>query len=62
VLQQAIDSLPERTREVFLLYHVEGCSYREIAERLELAPRTVEYRLRQALGFCREYVRRIGAV
>ncbi len=62
VLQQAIDSLPEMTREVFLLYHVEGCSYREIAERLELSSRTVEYRLRHALGLCREYVRRLGTL
>jgi RNA polymerase sigma-70 factor (ECF subfamily) len=62
VLQQAIGSLPEMTREVFLFYHVEGCSYREIAERLELSSRTVEYRLQHALGLCREYVRRLGAL
>jgi RNA polymerase sigma-70 factor (ECF subfamily) len=62
MLRQAIESLPERTREIFLLYHIEGRSYREIAETLELSPRTVEYRLRQALGHCREYARRTGEI
>ncbi|TXI12470.1 MAG: sigma-70 family RNA polymerase sigma factor [Rhizobium sp.] len=62
ILRDAIDSLPERSREIFLLYHIEGRSYREIAQCLGLSPRTVEYHLRQALGHCREYARRIGAI
>lgn len=62
VLREAIDLLPKRTREIFLLYYIEGCSYREIAERLELSPRTVEYHLRQALEFCRKRVRGAGAI
>jgi len=62
VLREAIDQLSERTREVFLLYHVEGHSYREIAERLEMSPRTVEYHLREALGRCREHARQAGAL
>lgn len=62
VLQDAIDGLPERTRRIFLFYYIEGCSYREIAERLELSPRTVEYHLRQALEHCRKHARRAGAL
>lgn len=62
ILRQAIDGLPEKTREIFLLYYIEGCSYREIAERLQLSPRTVEYHLRQALEMCREHARRSGAI
>lgn len=58
ILRQAVDSLPAKSREIFLLYHIEGRSYREIAEVMELSPRTVEYHLRQALTFCREYARR----
>lgn len=61
-LRDAIDRLPERTRQIFLLYHIEGCSYREIAERLDLSPRTVEYHLRQALDHCRKHARRAGAL
>lgn len=62
VLRDAIDRLPERTRQIFLLYHIEGYSYREIAERMELSPRTVEYHLRQALDHCRKHARRAGAL
>jgi RNA polymerase sigma-70 factor (ECF subfamily) len=62
VLSEAIDRLPERTRRIFLLYHIEGCSYREIAERMAVSPRTVEYHLRQALDHCRKHARRAGAL
>ncbi|WP_439496324.1 RNA polymerase sigma factor [Bosea sp. (in: a-proteobacteria)] len=62
VLRDAIDSLPEKTRAVFLLYHVETLSYREIAERLAISPRTVEYHLREALSRCRDHAQRCGAL
>ena len=58
LLREAIDALPERTRAIFLLFHVENRSYREIAAAFGISPRTVEYRLRQALAQCREHVRR----
>lgn len=61
-LRQAIDNLPEKTRTVFLLYHVENLSYREIAAKLAISPRTVEYHLREALTRCREHARRSGAL
>lgn len=57
LLREAIDALPDRTRAVFLLFHVENRSYREIGAALGISPRTVEYHLRQALAQCREYVR-----
>ncbi len=57
-LRDAIDGLSAKTRRVFLLYHAEGCSYREIAERLGISPRTVEYHLRQALEQCRGHMKR----
>lgn len=57
-LRGAIDALPPKTREVFLLYHVEGLPYRAIGERLGISPRTVEYHLRTALEQCRAHMRR----
>jgi|AGTN01.3.fsa_nt_gi RNA polymerase sigma factor, sigma-70 family len=57
-LRAAIGSLPPKTRAVFLLYRVEALSYREIGERLDISPRTVEYHLRQALAHCRAALRR----
>lgn len=57
-LRAAIDTLPDKTRAVFLAYRVEGLSYRQIGERLSISPRTVEYHLRQALAHCRQSVAR----
>jgi RNA polymerase sigma factor (sigma-70 family) len=40
--RQVLASLPPRMREVFVLHRVEGLSYKEIAERLDISVRTVE--------------------
>ncbi|MFK0091739.1 RNA polymerase sigma factor [Pseudomonas sp. NPDC090592] len=58
LMQAAIESLPEATRHIFLLYHVDGCSYREIGERMNVTPRSVEYQLRRALLDCRAFIKR----
>lgn len=55
-LQQAIANLPDRTREIFLLYRADELSYKQIAARLHISERTVEYHLRQALLLCRSFL------
>ena len=57
LLRDAIAALPEQRRRIFLLYHVEGLAYREIAEREATTARSVEYHLRQALIGCRSFVK-----
>lgn len=52
-LQQAIASLPDKTREIFLLYRADELSYKQIAAQLDISERTVEYHLRQAMLHCR---------
>ncbi len=44
-----VDALPPRTREVFLLHRVDELGYREIAERLDISIRTVEWHVAQAV-------------
>lgn len=44
-----VDALPPRTREVFLLHRMEELCYREIAERLDISIRTVEWHIAQAI-------------
>lgn len=44
-----VDALPPRTREVFLLHRVNHLGYREIAERLDISIRTVEWHVAQAI-------------
>lgn len=56
LMHDAIQALPEATRHIFLLYHVDECTYREIGARLNVTPRSVEYQLRRALIECRAYI------
>lgn len=52
ILAEAIDSLPTRCREVMLLRHLEGFSYKEIAQRLGLSPETVKVHLVKGVRDC----------
>ena len=47
-LYLAITELPEDCREIFWLYF-QGRNNKEIAEILEVSPKTVDYRIQQAL-------------
>ncbi len=53
LLQHALDALPDDFRLVVLMYYFEDCSYREIAERLEVPVGTVMSRLSRAKGALR---------
>ncbi|WP_008585940.1 RNA polymerase sigma-70 factor [Niabella soli] len=46
----AINKLPERCREIFRLSRFEEMSYKEIAERLSISPKTVENQMGIALA------------
>ncbi|WP_454890259.1 RNA polymerase sigma factor [Sphingopyxis chilensis] len=48
--EQAIRTMPEKTRRVFLMRRVDGLSYREIHEQLGISISTVEYHMVRALG------------
>ena len=48
-LWTAIEQLPERCREIFLMSKRDGMTYREIAEELNLSEKTVEHQISKAL-------------
>ena len=52
-LQAAIDELPAEFRVVVAMFYFEECSYREIAEKLDLPMGTVMSRLARAKGHLR---------
>jgi len=52
-LQEAIDELPAEFRVVVAMFYFEECSYREIAEKLDLPIGTVMSRLARAKGHLR---------
>ncbi|MBV6655226.1 MAG: RNA polymerase sigma-70 factor [Mameliella sp.] len=56
-IDQAIDALPERCRIIFVLSRFEDMSYREIAEHLEISPKTVENQMAKALKLLREMLK-----
>ena len=56
-LYTAIDSLPEKRREVFVLSRFEGKSYKEIAEIMQISVKTVEAQMGKALSTLREFVK-----
>lgn len=53
-LQSVIASLPEGSREVFLMSRLEDLKYKDIAERLGLSVKAVEKRMSKALQLIRE--------
>jgi RNA polymerase sigma-70 factor (ECF subfamily) len=55
-LEQAIETLPERQREVFLLNRVEGLDPAAVAARLGISRNMVDKHLRQALVRCLQYL------
>lgn len=53
---EAVASLPEKGRQVYLLRKVHGLSHKEIAERMNLSVSSVEKYLRNGLLACRRYI------
>ena len=48
-IKDAIATLPESYREAFVMHRFRDMSYKEIAEILGISPKTVDYRIQQAL-------------
>ena len=56
-IHQAISTLPERCREIFVMSKLKGMKYREIAESLGISQNTVEGQMAIALKKLREELR-----
>lgn len=59
---QAVGSLPEQCRRVFVLKKVYGLTQEEIAARLGIAESTVEKHIARGLLLCHEHMNARGAV
>lgn len=53
-IHEAINRLPDKFREAFVLHRFQDRSYKEIAVQLNVSPKTVDYRIQQALKLLRE--------
>lgn len=49
IIQDTLHSLPEQTRKVFEMSRYESLSVKEIAEKLSISPKSVEYHITKSL-------------
>lgn len=61
LLLDAIDSLPARCREIFILRKLKGVSQREIAAQLGLSEQTVQVQIGRGAKRCIQFMREHGA-
>ena len=54
--QKALAQLPPRCREVFIMHRFEQLTYKQIAQRLDISPRTVENHIAKAVFHIRKYL------
>lgn len=56
-IEQAIARLPEAYRTAFVMHRFKGLSYKEIADLCQVSPKTVNYRISQALKLLRVHLK-----
>ena len=50
IIDMAVEQMPEQRQRVFRLSRYEGLSHQQIAQKLGVTPKTVEYHIRTALA------------
>jgi RNA polymerase sigma factor (sigma-70 family) len=60
LLLDAIDALPARCREIFILRKLQGISQKEIAVRLGLSEQTIQVQIARGAKKCAQYLRSRG--
>lgn len=58
LMKEALEQLPPRCREVFVLSRVEKLTYQQIADRLNISAKTVENQIGKALKVLRNFVKK----
>ncbi|MCY1719666.1 RNA polymerase sigma-70 factor [Prolixibacteraceae bacterium Z1-6] len=61
-VDKLINEIPDRQKEIFVLSRNEGLTHKEIAEKLGITTKTVEYHMSAALRFIREELKVYGVV
>ncbi|MCF6357489.1 MAG: RNA polymerase sigma-70 factor [Draconibacterium sp.] len=57
-----VNELPNRQKEIFKLSRTEGLSHKEIAEKLKISTKTVEYHITLAVRLLRDKLKSLGLV
>ncbi len=56
MIELAIDRMPEQRKRVFCMSRYENMSYEQIAEKLDISPKTVQYHISMALAELRKVI------
>lgn len=59
-VEKVIAELPEKQEQIFRMSREEGLSYKEIAEKLQISVKTVEYHMSQALKVIKSRLKELG--
>ena len=57
IVQNALKTMPARTREIFLMSRYQNKTYKEIASQLELTEKGVEFHISKALKLLRHHLK-----
>ncbi len=61
-VDEAINNLPMKQQEVFILSRKEGLSHKEIAEKLNISTKTVEYHIGQSISILKDEFAKYGII
>lgn len=56
-ISKSIEELPTERRKIFIMSRYDGLKYSEIAEKLEISPKTVENQMGKALKYMRVHLK-----
>jgi len=59
-IENVINKLPARQKVIFMLSRTEGLSHKEIAEKLQISTKTVEYHITQSTAFIKQKLKTLG--
>lgn len=59
IMVAAVKQLPDKTREIFLMSRMKDMKNREIAEKMDISEKTVEYHMTKALKFLKEELKEL---
>lgn len=61
-IDYVINELPDRQKEIFILSRLNGLSHKEIAEKLAIQTKTVEYHIARATAFLKDKLKKYDLV